>query len=43
VIELRPSKSRPDRGIVTLRCETVNEHGETVQKLVTSIVVPRKA
>ena len=43
IVELRASKSRPDRGIVTLRCETVNDHGETVQKLVTTIVVPRKA
>jgi acyl dehydratase len=43
VVELRPSQSRPDRGIVTLRCATVNENGETVQKLVTTIVVPRTA
>jgi acyl dehydratase len=42
VLETRASKSRPDRGIVTLQCQTINDHGETVQKLVTTIVVPRK-
>jgi acyl dehydratase len=42
VIELRPSNSRPDRGIVTLRCQTISDRGEIVQNLVTSIVVPRK-
>jgi acyl dehydratase len=42
VVELRASQSRPDRGIVTLRCETVNEQAQTVQVLVTKIVVPRQ-
>jgi acyl dehydratase len=42
IVEVRASQSRPDRGIVTLRCQTINDHGETVQVLVTKVVVPRK-
>ena len=30
VLELRPSRSRPDRGIATVRSETRNERGDTV-------------
>lgn len=30
VVELRPSNSRPDAGIVTFRHLTKNQHGETV-------------
>jgi acyl dehydratase len=42
VIEVRPSRSRPDRGIVTIRSETKNEHGEVVQVLTAKLVVPRR-
>jgi len=42
VIAVRPSRSRPDRGIVTLRSETRNQHGEPVQVLVSQLIVPRK-
>ena len=31
VLEIRPSRSRPDRGMVTLRSETRNQRGEVVQ------------
>jgi acyl dehydratase len=43
VLEIRPSRSRPDRGMVTIRSETKNETGEIVQVLVSKLVVPRKA
>lgn len=43
VLEIRPSRSRPDRGMVTIRTETKNEAGEIVQVLVSKLVVPRKA
>ena len=43
ILELRPSKSRPDRGIVTLRGETRNQRGEVVQVLTAKLVVPRRA
>jgi acyl dehydratase len=42
LLELRPSRSRPDRGIATIRSETRNERGDTVQVLVAKLVVPRR-
>lgn len=42
VIDATPSRSRPDRGMVTLRSETLNQQGEVVQVLVGKLVVPRK-
>ena len=43
VLELRPSRSRPDRGIATVRSETRNQRGDVVQVLVARLVVPRSA
>ena len=43
ITELRESKSRPDRGFATIRCETRNQRGETVQLLTCKVVVPRRA
>jgi len=42
VLEVKPSASRPDRGIVTLRSQTLNQHGEPVQILTSRLVVPRR-
>lgn len=42
VMEVRPSRSRPDRGSVTLRSETRNARGEVVQVLVARLIVPRR-
>jgi acyl dehydratase len=42
ILELRPSRSRPDRSMATVRCETRNQLGEVVQVLVARLVVPRK-
>ena len=42
VLDIRPSKSRPDRGMVTVRSETRNGRDEIVQTLVARLVVPRR-
>ena len=42
VIELRPSKSRPDRGMGKARCTTFNQRGEDVQILVPNLVLMRR-
>lgn len=42
VTQIRPSKSRPDRGTVTMRSITKNQKDETVQIMESRIVVPRK-
>ena len=43
VVDVTPSRSRPDRGMVTLRSETRNQRGEVVQVLVAKLVVPKRA
>ena len=43
VVEIAPSRSRPDRGMVTMRSETKNQRGEVVQVLVAKLVVPKRA
>jgi acyl dehydratase len=42
ILELRPSRSRPDRGMATVRSETRNQFDEVVQVLVAKLVVPRR-
>lgn len=42
VLEITPSKSRPDRGMITMRIETQNQKGEAVQVFTVKMVVPRK-
>jgi acyl dehydratase len=42
ILEVKPSRSHPDRGMVTVRSETRNEAGEVVQVLVSKLVVPRR-
>jgi acyl dehydratase len=42
VLEVRPSRSRPDSGMITLRSETRNQRGEIVQTLMAKLVVPRQ-
>jgi acyl dehydratase len=41
--EITPSRSRPDRGMIRVRSETRNQHGEMVQVLIAKLVVPRRA
>ena len=40
--EVTPSRSRPDRGMVTVRSETRNQRDEVVQVLTSRLVVPRR-
>jgi acyl dehydratase len=42
VLAVVPSRSKPDRGIVTLRNETRNQRNEIVQLAVVKLLVPRK-
>jgi len=42
VLEVRPSKSRPQQGLVKLRTSTYNQHNELVQVSVGSLVVQRR-
>ena len=42
VLEIVPSRSRPDRGMVRVRCLTRNQHGETVQSFTPRLVVSRR-
>jgi acyl dehydratase len=43
VLEITPSRSRPDRGMVKVRSETLNQRDEVVQVLEARMVVPRRA
>jgi len=42
VIEVRPSKSRPDQGWVKLRATTFNQAGTVVMVIQPNLIVPRK-
>ena len=42
VLEIVPSRARPDRGIATIESRTLNQRGETVQILKAKLVVFRK-
>lgn len=41
IVDVKPSRSRPDRGIATIRSETRNQRGDAVQVLTARLVVPR--
>jgi acyl dehydratase len=43
VLAVTPSRSRPERGTITLRSETRNEKGEVVQILTSKMLVWRRA
>ncbi len=43
VLEIVPSRSRPDRGTVTVRSTTLNQNDEPVQTMTAQIVVKRRA
>ena len=42
VIEVRPSKSRPEQGLIKLRTTTLNQHDNPVMVFVVNLVVPRR-
>ncbi len=41
ILEVRPSKSRPDRGLIRVRTTTYNQNDEAVQSFVGNLIVPR--
>ena len=43
ILEKVPSRSRPDRGMATMRSETRNQRGEVLQVLTAKIVVSRRS
>jgi acyl dehydratase len=43
VLEVRPSRSRPQQGLVKLRSTTLNQNDEPVQIMVANLLVPRRA
>ena len=42
ILEIDPSKSRPERGRVTVNVETLNQRDEAVQKMITTLLVHRR-
>ena len=43
VLDVRPSKSRPDRGLIRVRTTTLNQDGEPVQIYTGNLLVPRRS
>ena len=42
IVEIAPSRSRPDRGVVTVRSETRNQEDVVLQVLTAKVMVPRR-
>jgi acyl dehydratase len=42
VLEVKPSRSRPERGMITVKSETRNQNGEVVQVLTSRMLVWRR-
>lgn len=42
ILDVRPSKSKPDRGIIRIRNVTTNQHQQVVQTFVASVLVRRR-
>jgi acyl dehydratase len=42
ILEVRPSQSRPDRGLIKMRTRTLNQRGEVVQNVIANAMVPRR-
>ncbi|SHE41016.1 Acyl dehydratase [Lampropedia hyalina DSM 16112] len=40
--QIVPSRSKPDRGIITVECHTLNQDGDICQQMVTQIVILRR-
>jgi acyl dehydratase len=43
VVSVTPSRSRPDRGMVVVRSQTMNRQGDVLQQSTYKLVVPRRA
>ena len=42
VLEVRPSKSRPDQGLIKVRTTTLNQNNDPVQILIVNLIVLRR-
>jgi acyl dehydratase len=42
ILEIRPSRSKPERGIVRIRNVTTNQHGQVVQTMVATLLVNKR-
>ena len=42
IMDMRLSRSRPDRGLVTIQTTTLNQRNEPVQVMTASVLVPRR-
>jgi acyl dehydratase len=42
VLDVRPSKSRPEQGLIKARTTTLTQNGEAVQILIANLLVPRR-
>ncbi|MFR0687862.1 MaoC family dehydratase [Enterobacterales bacterium AE_CKDN230030158-1A_HGKHYDSX7] len=42
IIEIIPSRSKPDRGFIVVECITANQRGEVLQRLVTRVLCLRR-
>lgn len=43
ILETTPSRTRPERGAVVVRCLTLNQDGDVVQSFTPKLVVPRRS
>lgn len=43
VLAINPSKSKPDRGLVTFQADTLNQHGELRQRSVSKLLIFRRS
>jgi len=42
ILDVRPSQSKPDRGVIRIRNVTTNQHDQVVQTFVASVLVRRR-
>jgi acyl dehydratase len=42
VLEVRPSRSRPNQGLIEVRTTTLNQNDEAVQVTIGNLVIPRR-
>jgi len=42
IVEIKPSRSRPERALVTMRTETLNQRGEVVQVMTSKVLAWRR-
>ncbi|MGH9847755.1 MAG: MaoC family dehydratase [Blastocatellia bacterium] len=43
ILEVRPSKSRPEQGLIKVRTTTLNQNGEAVQVSIGNLLVPLRS